>query len=123
MDSLKSVTATKTTTTMTTASATASPTAEVTEAEATVKSTTTETLVETTVVTEAPTDTAASAIIDSTATPGEETENRILPPVSDHNNSVTTEPPVDEPVIESQLVTHAAAVSLNGASDKQENIV
>ncbi len=132
MDSLKSVTTTKTTTTVTTATATASPAAEVTEAEVKVESTTTETVVvtdtsmDTTTIDATPT----ALTVDSTATPVEEVENRILPPppVDEDAASVTdadiatAELPVAEPVIESHLVKHATAVSLNGVSDKQENI-
>ncbi|MCX6045196.1 MAG: twin-arginine translocase TatA/TatE family subunit [Chloroflexi bacterium] len=139
MDSLKSVTTTKTTTTVTTATATALPTAAPTEAEVVVESTTTET----TVVNEVLVDPTPAAItVDSTAAPVEEVENRILPPTPKDEitdevvaeatlDQAVTEPTLDEvvaevpvagPMIESQLVQHATAVSLNGASDKQENL-
>ncbi|CAN5486526.1 hypothetical protein BH10CHL1_BH10CHL1_01210 [soil metagenome] len=135
MDSLKSVTTTKTTTTVTTATATAAPSVAPTEAEVIVESTTTET----TVVNEIAVDPNSAAItVDSTAAPVEEPEKRILPPApldeevenrilppmlaDEVTDGVAAEAPLGEPVIESQLVPHATTVSLNGASDKQENL-
>jgi len=129
MDSLKSVATTKSATTVTTA-VTSVPTETpagtiqtVTTTEVTVSATQTET----TITPENPPETTPTIdnTIDSVATPVvealNEPENRILPPITEHPNGMTAEPPTEEPVIEGHLVQNVAAVSLNGVVDKPEN--
>ena len=133
MDSLKAVATAKSTTTVTTAVAsteTPAGTAQtVTTTEVTVSTTKTETIITPENPTEPPSTTIDNIVddntVDSVATPvveaQNESENRILPPITEHPNGVTAEPPPEEPVIEGHLVQSVGAVSLNGVVDKPEN--